>query len=390
MRLVRSFVLSICAMVALSAFAEVGPRKGGDRGISVLLLGIPKACTGCCSSHGGVSASCRNGRIVCNDGTVSPSCTCGSCTTTPPPPPPATCSYSYSAWSACQANNLQTRSVVGSSPFGCVGTPILSQTCTYAIPSPPTTSVNYTSLWWNPSESGWGLNVNHQDSTIFATLFTYSPTGAPMWLVASGMSLQPDGIFTGALYRISGPPFNTTPWTAVTVAQVGAITIGFTGEGAGSVTYNVGSSTVSKAIEKQIFGTPAVCVATSVSREGATNYQDLWWNPQESGWGVNLTHQGSTIFATLFTYDSAGNDLWLVASSLSKQGDGSFAGALYSTTGPAFNAAPWGTVKATEMGSMALRFTNGESATLSYTYNGVAVTKLIQRQVFGATSPMCR
>lgn len=30
---------------------------------------------GCCSWHGGVSG-CSDGRIVCNDGTYSPSCTC--------------------------------------------------------------------------------------------------------------------------------------------------------------------------------------------------------------------------------------------------------------------------------------------------------------------------
>ena len=31
---------------------------------------------GCCSHHGGVSGSCRNGKQVCNDGTTSPSCGC--------------------------------------------------------------------------------------------------------------------------------------------------------------------------------------------------------------------------------------------------------------------------------------------------------------------------
>ena len=25
--------------------------------------------------------------------------------------------------------------------------------------------------------------------------------------------------------------------------------------------------------------------ATAASRAGASNYQDLWWNPAESGWG---------------------------------------------------------------------------------------------------------
>ena len=33
--------------------------------------------SGCCSWHGGVSG-CSGGRIVCNDGTYSPSCTCNS------------------------------------------------------------------------------------------------------------------------------------------------------------------------------------------------------------------------------------------------------------------------------------------------------------------------
>lgn len=30
---------------------------------------------GCCSHHGGVSG-CSNGKVVCNDGSYSPSCTC--------------------------------------------------------------------------------------------------------------------------------------------------------------------------------------------------------------------------------------------------------------------------------------------------------------------------
>jgi hypothetical protein len=269
----------------------------------------------------------------------------------------------------------------------------LIQACTYVapLPTPPSTPVaNYTALWWNPSESGWGINVNHQDSTLFATLFTYSGGGAPMWLVSSNMSRQQNETYSGALYRISGPAFNTTPWSAVTVTQVGAMTLSFASESTGSLVYNVGGTTISKSIEKQIFSTPARCVASRGSRTTATNYQDLWWNPQESGWGINLTHQGTTLFATLFTYDAVGKDLWLVASSLSRQLDGSFAGSLYSTAGPAFNAGGWGAVSAHQVGSMTIRFSSGETATLSYTYNGVAVAKGIQRQVFGTSVPLCQ
>ena len=42
---------------------------------------------------------------------------------------------------------------------------------------------NYTDLWWNASQPGWGLNVNHQGETFFATWFTYDADGAGMWIV---------------------------------------------------------------------------------------------------------------------------------------------------------------------------------------------------------------
>src|SRR5215471_9867997 len=45
------------------------------------------------------------------------------------------------------------------------------------------------------------------------------------------------------------------------------------------------------------------------------NYTGLWWaDPagSESGWGINFAHQGDTIFATWFTYDSTGAGMWLV------------------------------------------------------------------------------
>ena len=44
------------------------------------------ACPGCCSSNGGISNSCAaNGRIYCNDGTISPSCLCSTCGVVSPP-----------------------------------------------------------------------------------------------------------------------------------------------------------------------------------------------------------------------------------------------------------------------------------------------------------------
>ena len=40
------------------------------------LPGILEAARGCCSHHGGMSGQCKNGRVVCRDGSISPSCKC--------------------------------------------------------------------------------------------------------------------------------------------------------------------------------------------------------------------------------------------------------------------------------------------------------------------------
>lgn len=43
----------------------------------IILIPLKVSATkGCCSHHGGVSGCSSSGRLVCNDGTLSPSCTC--------------------------------------------------------------------------------------------------------------------------------------------------------------------------------------------------------------------------------------------------------------------------------------------------------------------------
>jgi uncharacterized protein (TIGR03790 family) len=60
------------------------------------------------------------------------------CTVTPPP----TCTYTYSVWGPC-VNGVKTRTVVSSTPSGCVGTPQLTDVCTV---TPPPTTTPYTAL----------------------------------------------------------------------------------------------------------------------------------------------------------------------------------------------------------------------------------------------------
>ena len=256
---------------------------------------------------------------------------------------------------------------------------------------------NHTALWWNPLESGWGLNVNHQGDTVFATLFTYDDQGAPLWLVMSAGRQQPGGAtYQGPLYRTTGPAFNAVPFTPIgpaNLTEVGSMTIAFSGADEATLTYGVNGTVVTKSIRRQVFGSRvASCTTTTGAREGLTNVQDLWWNSGESGWGINLTHQDDIVFATLFTYDMTGRGLWLVMSAGLRQPDGSFAGDLYRTSGPPFGANPFtpiGPSNLTRVGTMTLRFADGNHGTLTYSVDGVTVVKDITRQVFASPVPSC-
>ena len=250
-------------------------------------------------------------------------------------------------------------------------------------------STNHTALWWNANESGWGININHQGNIVFATLFTYNPNGTPLWLVMSKGDRQADGSYAGTLYKTMGPVFNAQPWSPISLQAVGTMSLVFTGDAAAALTYTYNGATVTKAITKQSFRTLPTCSWSSFDRSFADNFQDLWWNQNESGWGVNVTHQEDVLFATLFTYNASGQPMWYVMSDGERTAPGQYSGALYSTTGPAFNATPWTAVGLTQVGSMSFNFTDGNTGTMTYTVNGVQVTKAIQRQVFSNPKTQC-
>jgi len=131
---------------------------------------------------------------------------------------------------------------------------------------------------------------------------------------------------------------------------------------------------------------------TAALAGGAANYEGLWWNApagSESGWGINFAHQGDVIFATWFTYDTSGKAWWLTMTA-PKTADATYAGTLYQTAGPSFDAVPFdpSKVTASAVGSGTLHFTDNDNGTFAYRVNGIAQTKTITREVFGAV-PAC-
>ncbi len=122
----------------------------------------------------------------------------------------------------------------------------------------------------------------------------------------------------------------------------------------------------------------------------ATNFQDLWWNPAESGWGVNVNQQGDTIFATWFVYDAARKPTWFVATATKQPNVGNsqvFAGDLLQTNGTGFASGPFVPLTAadiTNVGKASFTFSDARTGTLVYSVNGQTVNKQITRQFLAA------
>ena len=263
---------------------------------------------------------------------------------------------------------------------------------------------NYQGLWWNSpalSEPGWGLNIAHQGNVMFVTWFTYDATGKGWWL---SMTAAPPTVtttvpttFTGALSQCSGPPFDSVPFnpSSVRCVSAGSATLAFTDLDNGTFTYTINGATQVKNITRQVFGPLPTCTfSLPLDLTQATNYQDLWWaSPagSESGWGVNLAHEGDTIFATWFTYAKDRSPMWLVVTA-GKNADGTYSGTLYQTTGPPFNVQPFDPSKvvATAVGNATFTFTDGNDGTFAYTVNGESQSKAITRQIFVSPGTICQ
>lgn len=117
--------------------------------------------------------------------------------------------------------------------------------------------------------------------------------------------------------------------------------------------------------------------ATSFSADQS----DLWYIVTESGWGMQLVQRGNVIFATLFVYGQNGAPTWYVATMSSTDGS-TWTGDLYATTGPWFGTVPFNpaNVVATKVGTMTWTASGVDEGNVSYSVNGVAVSKNVVRQ----------
>jgi serine protease len=133
-------------------------------------------------------------------------------------------------------------------------------TCTYLAQPDFASASNYQDLWWVPggAESGWGINFTHQGNIIFATWFTYDVDGSPLWLSVTANNTGP-GVYSGQLFRATGPAFSAVPFDPTQVVQspVGTATLTFANGNAATFDYTVNGVAQSKQLTRELFAPPA-------------------------------------------------------------------------------------------------------------------------------------
>lgn len=253
---------------------------------------------------------------------------------------------------------------------------------------------NRTGIYANPAEPGYGLFVVQAGDLLVPAWYTYDSDGKPLWFLISGAERQADGSYVGGLYRYTGAPFSQTVANAVnSTTQAGTARLRYTSADTIDFSYTIGTLTQTKSVSRFNLSTDTLtCAPTTASRASATNYTDLWWNPAQQGWGLNIVHQGEVIFFGWYTYGPDQRPMWVTGTG-QRQANGSYSGdlnrPLSGTPLSQINGSPATSFPVPKVGTFSLSFSNGENASFNWTLDGVTQTRALTRFAFGSPATVC-
>jgi hypothetical protein len=125
-----------------------------------------------------------------------------------------------------------------------------------ATASPPRVQTeNYTDLWWNPAESGWGLSIHHHASSALVSCWmVYGPDGKPTWFLMEPGGWSDATTFRGIIYEGNGPDFHVLfEADRVKLREVGFGVLAFDGAASGTFSYSIDGMEGKKTIVRMEF-----------------------------------------------------------------------------------------------------------------------------------------
>lgn len=239
----------------------------------------------------------------------------------------------------------------------------------------------YSGVWWGgPQENGWGLHLRQKGGSMVGGWYVFGADGKATYYILQGGTWSADNrTFTGPLIQpVGGAPFSSyDPARFVPGPVRGTLSFGIVDANNARIDYTIDGVTAAKTVSRLRFSAP------EVARD--VNYADVWWGgPAENGWGLALVQQYQTLAGAWYTFDAAGKPIWYVLNGGGWIDANTFQGPLITATGAQvvgaeYNAAQLGTFGA---GTMTLKFSGADTATMTYTVGGVTQTKTISRFAF--------
>ena len=130
--------------------------------------------------------------------------------------------------------------------------------------------VDYSDVYYNPAESGWGIFVAQSETFQFLAFFIYGQDGKPTWYTAQ-LTQNPSGEFTGQLFLTNGTYYGS-PWNtqALAIAPIGTASFQPTSAHSATLTYALTNGPmVVKSIQRQTLNATNIAGAYVGGQKGA-------------------------------------------------------------------------------------------------------------------------
>jgi hypothetical protein len=150
-------------------------------------------------------------------------------------------------------------------------------------------------LWWNPEAAGSGLDIQRTDEGLFLVWYTYREDRSPVWYTAQG-SVEA-GRFDGDLleHRWSQDAYAGH-------AAVGTVSIEVLSPERLGLAFSLPEGEGQWTLHPFLVD----------GRLPEIDHSGAWFQPQRSGFGLSLSHQGDFLFGAFFHYDHDGLPVWAV------------------------------------------------------------------------------
>lgn len=119
--------------------------------------------------------------------------------------------------------------------------------------SQPLPREDYSDLWWDPDEPGWGVQLTqHSNGQVWTTFLTYAQDNRATWYAVMGGTWTDAATFTGPVYKVTGPWFGTAG-SGANVQAAGTATLSFASYAAATFSYSIDGVTKSRPLQRQAF-----------------------------------------------------------------------------------------------------------------------------------------